>query len=252
MWHHPLLLLFAIVAGLVAGCVDAIGGGGGLIAVPALLSLGLPPAMALGTNRLQSMIGELTASFRFARSKILKLNKIYIGLVFTLIGSSIGTFVIQSLHPSHLNKILPFLLTLALIYFIFSNRFKLNPTKPRLTFLQFNIIFGLMIGFYNGFFGPNTGSFWMIAFMFFLAYDIRAAVIHTKPLNIIGNLASIIVFATHGNVDYAVGLLMGVGQIIGATIGANIVIYKSTAWIRPIVITIISIMTLYLYIKFYG
>lgn len=239
-WITYIILLFV---GSGAGIVDTIAGGGGLITIPALLMAGLSPAMSLGTNRLQSCIGESTAMVRFIYAGELKLKKLWIGLICAAIGSTVGTILIQMIHPTHLKKVIAILMLVILIYTIFSPKFAQEGEKPKMSFNWFGLILGTSIGFYNGFFGPGTGSFYVVALMFFMAMNIKSAVIHTKPLNLIGNIFSFLFFALGGHVAYIVGIVMGIGQMIGAHIGAYFVLSKGSRLIRPIFITAVFLMT---------
>ncbi len=164
--HDPSWTVFTILffVGLGAGIVDTIAGGGGLITVPALLLAGLPPAMALGTNRLQSIPGELTATIRFMQGGELKLKKLGVGFLCAAVGSSIGTILIQIIHPTHLRQIIAVFMFVILIYTVFSPKIARISNQPKMSLTLFNLIFGLLIGFYNGFFGPGTGSFWVVLY----------------------------------------------------------------------------------------
>ncbi len=244
--HHLSWITYVILTliGCGAGVVDTIAGGGGLITVPALLMAGLSPAMSLGTNRLQSCIGESTATIRFIQGGELELKKLWLGLIFASIGSTIGTILIQIIHPLHLKKIIAALMLIILIYTIFSPKLAHKSVKPKMSLSLFGLIFGTIIGFYNGFFGPGTGSFYVVAFMFFMAMNIKSAVIHTKPLNLIGNILSFFWFALGGHVAYIVGIFMGIGQMVGAYIGAHFVMREGSRLIKPIFIAAVFLMTI--------
>lgn len=250
MVHLNLLTTsISIITGLVAGVIDTIAGGGGMITVPVLLALGLTPAQSLGTNRFQSIVGESTATLKFMQSGHLKLSSLKMGFLFTVIGSALGTVLVQQLHPHIMNKIIPILLLLLLLYSLFSAKFVHQETEPKFSKLIFFVCFGLGIGFYNGFFGPSTGSFWIAAFLIFLGFNLKNSVMHAKPLNLMGNITSFTVFALGGHVAYVIGMFMAVGQLIGAQIGAHLVIHKGTAFIRPVFITMVVVMTGYLFLK---
>jgi uncharacterized protein len=249
--HHILILLILTGVAFCAGIIDTLAGGGGLLTVPALLSAGIPPVIVLGTNRLQSIFGELTASIHFFRKKKLNVKGLLFGFLMTAIGSVLGSVVAQLIHPENLKKIIPILLVIVLIYTILSPAAKDIKPKQILSDVVFFIIFGLIIGFYNGFFGPPTGTFWMFSLMCFLGLDIVRATMHAKPLNSIGNIASLIVFMIGGKVYYSVGLCMGAGQICGARIGAHLVIHKGHKLIKPLFITVVSIMLIDILIKTY-
>ncbi len=242
-------LLFFTAIG--AGIIDTIAGGGGLITLPALLLTGLPPAFALGTNRLQAVIGEFNASLRFIRHGNIQLRIILPGLIYAMIGAIFGAIAIHYTHPGILNKLIPFLTLAVLIYIVFSERLLKISEKFLISPKIFYCFSGLIIGFYNGFFGPGTGSFWIFALMFFLGFNIKQATLYGKPLNFAGNFASVFYFIFAGLISYKFVLAMGIGQLIGTYIGSNLVINKGDGLIRPVFITVVLILTVSLFVKSY-
>ena len=247
---HTLTISVVILTGVIAGCIDTIAGGGGMLTVPVLLMLGLNPATALGTNRFQSILGESMATWRFIKAKQVKLSALKRGIIFTLVGSGAGTVLVQWLHPQHLQKIIPVLMLLVLIYTLIPNKVRQH-RKSKLRGPVFFSLFGLLIGFYNGFFGPSTGTFWIVALMFFLAFPIQQAVTHAKPLNLTGNIISCIVFMAGGHVAFILGLIMGLGQLVGAYIGAHLVVKKGASFIRPIFMAVVFVLTIILFYKYW-
>lgn len=233
------VVTFLVLVAIVAGIIDAIAGGGGLITVPALLIAGIPPLNALGTNRLQAVIGEATSFLTYLYNKEVKLEQLGVGLITTLIGATLGSYAVSLVPDGTLKVLLPILMVAIAIYSVFSNRLKSNKSgKPIMSIKLFMVSMGLIIGFYNGFFGPGTGSIWMIAFVILLGRTIKQASISTKPLNLAGNFISLVFFAYIGQVNYQVGLLMGLGQIFGAIIGSKIVIKNGDKVVRPVFIVI--------------
>ncbi len=249
MNEHTLLL--AIIAGVIAGFIDTLAGGGGLITVPVLLSMGLPPLTALGTNRFQSCIGEGTAFLRYLSQGFIKFEKLWIGLLFAALGTAAGTLYVESLNPAFLEKFIPFLLLIILFYVWVSPYFLQKSNKRKNNPSIFYMISGLLIGFYNGFLGPNTGSFWVAALMLFLGMNIREAAMQMKPLNLIGNIFSFALFAFDHHVAYLAGLIMGVGQLVGVYAGTHIVIKKQTNTIRILFLILVTAITLFLFAKAY-
>jgi uncharacterized protein len=249
MDHQLITLCILAIIGCFTGMVDTIGGGGGLIALPVLLGLGLPPAIALGTNKLQSIFGESLATFRFVRHGNLDFGHLKFALLFTAMGGFTGAVCVQFIHAEILSKIVPFLLLLVLVYMLISPKLGKEDRKKRLSEFHFYLIFGLALGFYNGFFGPATGSFWAFAIMFFLGKNIRYASMHMKPLNLIGNLASLGCFIYLGNINYQIAIVMGAGQLVGARIGSFLVLHKGTQLIRPVFLVVVTVMTIDLLLK---
>jgi len=249
IFHYEFKLLILGGLSAIAAMVDTLAGGGGLITLPALLLFGLPPGIALGTNKLQGCVGEFNASIHFVNHGKIKFKELITGAIFSAIGSVSGTILVQHLHPNFLNKVIPILLLVVLIYSFFSGRLTEEENKPRMSLFIFYLIFGLLIGFYNGFLGPGTGSFWVVAFIFFMGFNLIKAALYTKPLNFVGDFAALICFMIGGAIDYRVALIMSVGQIIGSYVGTKLVIYRGAKIIRPVFIAMVSIMLVTLSVK---
>lgn len=239
------LIVLLFFAAMIAGIVDAIAGGGGLITIPSLLLLGIPPVTALGTNRLQALIGELTACMTFVFYKSLPLKGLLLGLVMTAIGALLGTYSISLFSKESLEILLPIMMVIITFYAIFSKSLQRDgDIHPSISHSRFMVICGLSVGFYNGFFGPATGSIWILCFVILLGFSIKNASIATKPLNFMGNLVSFMFFVSLGAVDYTLGLVMGAGQIVGAAIGGRLVVFKGERIVRPIFIVVTLGMTI--------
>lgn len=234
-------LLFAIAA--VAGFIDALAGGGGLITIPALLATGMPPALALGTNKLQACGGCLSASLYFIRQRAVRLPEVWGILLFIFIGATIGTILIQLIDASLLKNILPFLIVTIGLYFLFTPKLGEDDRQKRISYWGFALTAGISIGFYDGFFGPGTGSFFSLACILLLGFNLSKATAHAKVFNLTSNIASLIFFMLGGQILWTVGLVMLVGQIIGASIGARMVLSKGKILIRPMVVVMSFIMS---------
>lgn len=237
-----LLLLFGI--GLVAGMVDAIAGGGGLITLPALLSAGLPPAQALATNKLQGSFGTFSSSLYFVRNGLISLREMKFLIVCTFIGSALGTLLVQRIDPGFLNSIIPLLLILIALYFWLSPRIQDEDAKQRIGQNMFALTVGFGAGFYDGFFGPGAGSFFAIGFVSLLGFGLMEATAHTKILNFTSNFSSLLFFILGGSVVWSLGLTMGMGQVIGARLGAKLVISKGSRLIRPLIVGVSILISL--------
>ena len=235
-----LLLLFVIAT--LAGFIDAIAGGGGLITIPALLAVGMPPTMALGTNKLQSCGGSFSASWYFIRRKAVNLREIMELILFTFVGAVLGTLLVQQMDTGFLKKILPFLIFAIGIYFLLTPKLGESDKKQRVSYWRFALTAGLGIGFYDGFFGPGTGSFLSLAFVLLLGFNLAKATAHAKVLNFTSNIASLIFFEIGGQVIWSVGFTMLVGQFLGARLGARMVLTKGQKLIRPMVVVVAFIM----------
>lgn len=234
--NEILVILFFV--GLIAGTIDTIAGGGGLLTIPALMWAGLPPAVALATNKLQSVFGTFTASVYFIRKKMVDIREMKLMIAAAFIGSTLGGFALLQIDAQLLQKAIPFLLMAIGIYFLLSKDVGNIEKHKIISTTIFAIIFVTIIGFYDGFFGPGTGSFFTIAFIYLLGYNISNATAQTKILNFTTNFASVLFFAFMGKIYILVGLVMGAGQIIGAIIGAKLVMLKGQKLIRPLIVVI--------------
>jgi uncharacterized membrane protein YfcA len=241
----PLALLLStlFITGLAAGLVDSIAGGGGLITIPVLLGIGLPPQVALGTNKLQACFGSGSAMLTFIRSKTVKLEECGEGIAFTTLGAGLGSYAIQLLDPAFLRLMIPWLLIAIVVYTLLTPRLGQEDIHPRMKTGTFFFVAGLTLGFYDGFFGPGTGSFWVLALMLGLGFNMTKATGYTKVMNFTSNFASLVLFLAGGYVLWREGLVMGVGQFIGARIGSRLVIRKGTRFIRPVFITMVLMIT---------
>jgi len=234
-----ILLPLLFGAAFVAGLIDSIAGGGALITVPALMGIGLSPQVALGTNKLQASFGSGSAMLYFVRAGTVKLSDCWIGILWTAIGAAIGVWAVQLLDAMILKQLIPWLLAAIAVYTFFSPRLGEEDSHARMKGGSFYLLFGLSLGFYDGFFGPGTGSFWAMALMMLLGYSMMRATATTKVMNFTSNIAALIFFLSVGQVRFVEGIVMGVGQFLGARVGSKLVIKRGTAFIRPVFITMV-------------
>jgi uncharacterized membrane protein YfcA len=238
-WIFPLLFL----TGAAAGFVDSIAGGGGVITIPVLLNLGMPAQLALGTNKLQASFGSGSAAWHYRQAGLVQLKDCRTGILMTLAGAALGSLTVSRLHPDFLQQAIPWLLLVIVVYLMLQPKVGLRDTPPRLKPMSFYLLFGALIGFYDGFFGPGTGTFWAMAFVTVLGLELRRATAHTKLMNFTSNVVSLAVFAAVGQVDLKAGICMGLGQCAGARLGSRLVIHRGVRWIRPIFIAAALVIT---------
>ena len=231
-WAYPLLFVVA----LIAGTVDAIAGGGGLITVPALLNFGLPVPLVLGTNKFQSSFGSVSASRHFVQQKAVDLNACRLGMLMTLVGAAIGAIAVQHINSNLLAAVVPWMLAAILVYTLLRPAAGIKEHPPRMHAGTYFACFGLGLGFYDGFFGPGVGSFWAISLVLLLGQSFSRATATTKVMNATSNVTSLALFALGGNIDYAAGAAMAAGQILGGRIGAGLVVTRGARFVRPIFI----------------
>ncbi len=238
-WETLTLLFFA---GLGAGFIDAIAGGGGLISVPALLWAGLPPQIALGTNKMQSTWGTLLAVRRYMQAGLVQWAEVRLAVIITFIFAILGTYVVTQVSNELLKKIVPWLLLSIAAYALLSPRFGQQPARARLSPTVFAWAGGSLLGFYDGFFGPGTGSFWTVACLSLLGLELIRATAYTKVVNLTSNLASLLVFIVADRIRYDIAAVMIVGQLIGARLGSGMVIRHGAPFIRVMFLSVVFAM----------
>jgi len=238
--------------GFIAGMIDAIAGGGGMLTIPTLLASGLPPHIALGTNKLAASFGSFTASFTFYKKKLF--DPIYwnASLISTAIGAIAGTFAVSFLSTDFLNKILPVLIIITAIYTllaknIINNNMELPKKSNSLIAKQTSQ--GLVLGFYDGIAGPGTGAFWTASSSAMYKINILLSCGLARSTNFVSNFCSLLTFAYLGYVNLLLGLSMGIFIMLGAWIGAHFAIKFGSKFIRPIFITLVIFISLNLALK---
>lgn len=234
-----MLMLLLFLTGLLAGTVDAIAGGGGLISMPVLMSIGLPPHVAFGTNKLQGTIGTMMAARRYWRAGWIVPKDIYLGIMFGLVGAVGGAVVNQMISGDILKKIVPVMLLIIFGYTIMSPKLGSKDQNARISNGLFYLLFGFSLAFYDGFFGPGVGAFWVFLLMFFLGYNLIKATAYTKVFNLNSSMVALFCFAAGSNIDYKIGLCMAAGQVIGGQVGASLAIRKGAKLIRPLFLTMV-------------
>ncbi|HEB96133.1 MAG TPA: hypothetical protein ENI96_06860 [Sedimenticola thiotaurini] len=243
------LLPLLFTTGLLAGMVDAVAGGGGLITLPVLLAAGLAPTEALATNKLQGSAGTLSSSLYFVRHGQVQPGRIVLLIACTFAGSATGTLLVQHLSSGFLTRLIPLLLILIALYFWFGPPLREEESRQRLPLWAFALLIGFGVGFYDGFFGPGAGTFFAFGFVLLLGYDLVKATAHTKMLNLTSNLASLLFFAAGGQVLWGIGLTMAAGQFIGAHLGARLVLRRGARLIRPLIVLVSILISLKLLLQ---
>lgn len=239
----PLLLGLLFFIAVLAAFIDSIAGGGGLLTVPALLAAGLSPAQALATNKLQSVGGSFSASLYFIRRKAVDLKAQRLNIVMAFIGSISGAIAIQHIQPGLLRQILPLLIISIGLYFLLMPRIGEEDRHRRLHGLPFALVAGGCVGFYDGFFGPGAGSFYALAFVTLCGFNLAKSTAHAKVLNFTSNLGGLLFFIFGGKVVWGTGLVMLIGAICGARLGARLVLSRGQQLIRPMVVTVSIVMS---------
>ncbi|ACY85260.1 TSUP family transporter [Edwardsiella piscicida] len=240
----PELLGVLFCVALFAGFIDAIAGGGGLLTVPALLAVGLPPAQALATNKLQSVGGSFSSSLYFIRRRVVNLAEQKWVILLTFLAAAAGALLVQRLQAEILRQLLPFLVIGVGLYFLLTPSLGATEGARRVGMPLFAVLGGASVGFYDGFFGPGAGSFYALGYVMLLGLSLPQATAHAKVLNFTSNAASLLLFIIGGNVVWSVGLCMLVGQAIGARVGARMVLTRGQQLIRPMIVVMSLIMSI--------
>ena len=234
------VILTLALVGFCAGFVDAIAGGGGLISMPALLAAGLPPHLALGTNKLQSAMGTTFATANYARRGLVTREGLLLGVSVTAPAAFVGAFAVTRLPGDLLVRVIPWLLGAIFIYVLVSPRIGDERRHARLAPAAFHGAAGLVLGFYDGFFGPGTGTFWTMGYVTLLGFTLPHATGHTKAMNLTSNVASLAWFALHGDVLWVAGVLMGTANIAGALAGSTLAIRRGAGFIRVVFLLVVG------------
>lgn len=236
--NFPLVLL--CLAGLISSFVDAIAGGGGLISIPAFILFGLPIHQALGTNKFAASCSSLTSAWQYIRSKRIDFSPIFPLVPFTMIGATLGVTLAIHLDSNLLQLVFGWLIVFITLSSLFSkdHQGKQTNEKSRKVSCWLLSLFALLLGFYDGFFGPGTGSFLIFGFRKLLREDYLNASGHAKLLNFTSNVISLGLFAIHGKIHYRIGLLVGVFMIIGAYVGSKLALKNGGRLIKPVFVII--------------
>lgn len=240
------LILGLVFFAFCAGTIDAAVGGGGLIQIPALMGA-LPqtaPATLFGTNKLASICGTGSAAFSFVRRVKLQWSILAVIAVFAFISAFVGAACV-SMVPTHiLRPIVLVMLVVIAIYTFMKKQFGQVHVDQRITpkLLIFAAIGSLAIGFYDGIFGPGTGSFFIFFFIRFLQVDFLHASALSKIGNFMTNLAALSFFIPTGHVMFQLGLLMAVANIAGSLLGVRLALKYGSGFIRILFLILVSIL----------
>ncbi len=231
----------ALLAGvaLAAGTIDAVAGGGGLLTIPALLAAGLPPHLAIATNKGQSVFGSFAALVRFGRSGLVDPRRARVTFPLGLVGSVAGAALLLAVPPAVLRPVVLVLLAGAAVFVGLGRPppRRESPPPPRREAALAGAA-ALVIGAYDGFFGPGTGTFLIVAFVALLGDGLARASAAAKAVNFASNLAAVVVFAARGTVLWRIALPMAVAQLAGGWLGAHLAVRRGDALVRRVVVAV--------------
>jgi len=232
-----------ILASFVAGFIDSVAGGAGLVLVPSFILAGLPPQMALGQEKLVSTLGTFSAIFNFFRSKKILWSFVAIGVPVALIGAFIGTKAILYLDENIVGQIIVFMMPLGLLFSFLPK--KDSSQKVEITKFKKMVIFpfvAFIIGFYDGFFGPGTGSLLIIALHYIMGLSLVVSSATSKIFNLASNVGSFIAFFIAGKMLFLIGLPMILASIAGNYIGSHMTIKNGDGFIKPVLFGMIFLL----------
>jgi len=230
------LLAFLFLIAIVAGFIDTLAGGGGLISLPALILSGIPPLASLGTNKLQGSMGTAIATFMMFSKKRICWAEHKPLMLSAFIGATVGTVMVQFINTEVLSFVIPLVLLFIGLYFLLAPYLMKKMQSYKLSEHKYKTIIIPAIGFYDGLFGPGTGSFFALSGIICQGKELISATATAKSLNFATNIASLIIFLAAGHVVWVVGILMMLGQGIGAWLGAHFLFKINPAYLRWVVI----------------
>lgn len=237
---ETLLLLFLVAS--IAGFVDALAGGGGLLTIPAMLMANIPPLYTLGTNKLQATAGSLSASITMIKQGKVNPKMIWQSILACFVGAMLGTIAVQLSPPELLTKVIPFLIAMIGLYYLFAPKAGEMAGKSRVSEKQWRYGFAPLVGFYDGYLGPGTGMFFALGGVALRGWEMITATANAKVLNFTSNVASLTFFILGGKVLWTVGVVMMTGQTIGATLGAMLAVKGGVKFIRPVIVLMCFLM----------
>ena len=231
-------------AAFFAAALDAIAGGGGLIAVPALLLAGFDPVTALATNKAQGAVGALSSAFAFARRGYAPWREAAPAAACAALGGLGGAFAAHLAPRALLVAAAPVVLVAAAFYFARGRTLRAEPAAPRLGLTAFAVTFATAIGFYDGIFGPGAGAFYLAGFVGLRGLGALTAVGAVKLVNAASNMAALSFFVAAGHVAWPAALAMAGAALVGAQIGARIAMHYGARAIRPLIVVACMAMAL--------
>ncbi len=235
---HILWALCPLV--FLAGVIDSIAGGGGLVSLTAYAAFGLPPTMALGNNKFSSTCGTTIATIRYAKNKDIDWSVVVVAFVCSICGSLLGSRLALILDGVYLQYLLLFLVPVIAVLTLVKPDF--GKAKECRHKLLVSAITGLVVGCYDGFFGPGTGMFLTWIFSAVVGLELLKAVGTTKVVNLSSNIAALVTFAISGNIDYRIGIPCALSSIAGGYIGSGLAVRNGAKVIKPMLVVVLALL----------
>lgn len=250
----PIVILLLSLLSFLAGFIDSVAGGGGLLLLPAILLAGIPPQAALGTNKFAAIFGTATALANFMRSGKVIWKIAGFGLAFSIIGSVIGTKAILYLDQNTTAKIILMMLPItAIITFLPKRQLKTSISDfSKMDLYLYTPLLCIVVGFYDGFFGPGTGTFLIFGFYIFLGLHLINASAIAKVFNVASNAGSLVTFAFAGKILYSIGVPIAIANLIGGYVGSILAIKKGQQFIKVFLLIVFGILFITLVYRIWG
>jgi len=241
-YYQQLLIICPLI--FISGFIDSIAGGGGLISLPTYNIAGFSPHFALGTNKFVSCIGTVFSTMRFVKNKNYNLTSAIPSILFALIGAVIGAEIAVYLDVVVLRYILIFgIPVIAVIVYRKKNLEKRTPKNlSKIKVILYSSVIGLVIGGYDGFFGPGTGTFLILIYSSVLGFDLLTSMGNAKLVNLASNIASLVVFIVEGKIIFMIGIPAAFCAIAGHYIGSGFAIKKGQTIVRPMLLVVLALL----------
>ena len=240
----PYTALFLVAGSAVAGFIDSLCGGGGLISIPVLLMGGFTPAQAIAANKLQGTLGAVASTHYYFGKGVLDIGvlcKIGGGAA---VGGLLGTIAVNRIGNHFMAKIMPVMLIAMAVYFAFSSGVGDKEHKPRMALSAVAASLIPLIGFYDGFFGPGAGTFYLACLISVAGFAVTRAMAYSRILNLISNAASLILFVVLGKMVWGAGIAMSLGEVMGVYAGSRLVHKHGARLVRPLVVIACVVMAI--------
>lgn len=240
--------LFTIVGlfitSIIAGTIDAIAGGGGLITLPALMAVGLDPVSVLATNKVQGIFSSLSATIHFWRQGMITLKDHWKSCILSCFGAILGALTVTHINPDFLRNFVPFILIIIALWMMFRKNLGQQTHQQKISLLLCSLTFIPTVGFYDGFFGPGTGAFFAVGLVSLLGISLQEATLRAKLYNLSSNFGALAFFLISGHIMWFFGIIMMVGMAIGGNLGARLILRHGTSLIKPILVIMSLLMSL--------
>ena len=241
----PSTYLFVCPMLFLAGFIDSIAGGGGLVSLPVYLIAGLPPHNAVATNKMSSTFGTCLSTVRFFRNGLINVKLVLPSVLAAVCGSSVGAHISMAIDADVLRRVMIFILPVAAFFVLNKKLFHDGGDDASDFSVRTGVIAtaaAFLIGMYDGFYGPGTGTFLIIVFTVFARLNIKTANAHAKVINATTNMTALVIFLLNGKVLFPLGIFTALCNMAGNYVGSGLVMKKGAAIVRPMLIVVLILL----------